>query len=915
MLRRFAPTLIAAALLAAWSLANAQTIPWRAGYGPEAATTQPAKPRGFEFWPGANYDPATPTLKRVIGHVNGDRITRPDDAVRYLSALQKAAPTRMRLYEYAKSWEGRPLVYAIIGSERNIARLDEIRAGIARAADPSAPLGQTLSDLPATVFLSYGVHGNEISSTDAALMTAYHLLAAKGDAVVDRIMASALVFIDPMQNPDGRARFVHNFETTEGLENSGSRIAAERNEPWPGGRTNHYLFDMNRDWFSLTQPETRGRIRLLRQWRPLVFVDLHEMGTDQTYYFSPEAKPYNPHLAGAQRAALELFGRNNARYFDAFGSPYFTREVYDAFYPGYGASWPSYYGAIAMTYERASARGLKAERRTGPSFHYRDSVRDHFVASIATAETAAVNRERLWREFREFQSSAIEQGRRAGVRTYVLPVGHDDDAAMRLAGLLAQQGVAITTARGDFSACGKSYRAGSHVISLAQPAGRLVRTLLDRQVDMEADFLAEQERRRAKNLPDEIYDVSAWSLPLMAGVAIDACEQPAPTGANFVPHTGAMQRAGALIGAENAVAYLVSWGERSATRLLARAMRAGLNVSSSDRPFTHDGRRYPAGTLIFEATRNRADVRAVLSRFARETGAVVRAVDTSWVTDGPNFGSGNVAWLRAPRIAIAWDEPTAANAAGATRFVIERQFDYPATPVRVEDMNDRALDGFDVLILPGGGDYVKTLGAGGVDRLKEWVKAGGVLIATGSATRFIADPKTDLISIRREDAAREGEEKDDKKDEERATVDGVILADEKAARDAITPLSQAPDATAGVLLNADVDPDHWLSAGAKSRVVALMSSGDIYTPATLDNGVNVARYAGPDAILASGYLWAETKKQLAYKPFIVVEREGAGLVIAFTADPTTRAYLDGLNTLFANALFRAPAKTERHVAQ
>jgi len=892
------------------STAAAQSVPWRQGYGPEHASASLVRPADFEFWPGVKYDPAIPTLENVIGHRNGERITRPDDAVRYLGALRRAAPTRMRLFEYARSWENRPLVYAVVGSESTIARLDEIRKDIARVSDPSAALGDAISRLPATVFLAYSVHGNEISGTDAALLTAYHLLAARGDATVDRITSDALVFIDPSQNPDGRARFVHNFEIAEGLENSGSAIAAERNEPWPGGRTNHYLFDMNRDWFALTQPETRGRIRVLREWRPLVFVDLHEMSTESSYFFSPEARPYNPHLETSQRANLELFGRNNAKWFDRNGFPYFTREVYDAFYPGYGASWPSYYGGIAMTYERGSARGLLAERRKGPDFHYRDSVKQHFIASIATAETAAVNREKLWRDFRAYQESAVSEGRREARRAYILPAGHDDAAALRLAGLLTRQGVEVLTAKSAFSACGKTFAAGSHVVPLAQPAKRLIRTLLDVQVDLEPEFLAEQERRRTKGLEDEIYDVTAWSLPIMMGVAVESCDGAAPGGGEFVTHGGRMARAGAVSGPDKAIAYLVPWGERPATQLLTRALRAGLIVSSSDRAFKSGGRSYPAGTLILQQAGNPTGLRAVLGRFARETGAEVVGIADSWVSEGPNFGSENVVPMPAPKIAVAWDEPTSPTAAGATRFVIERQFDFPVTAVRVEDMNDRALDQFDVVVLPGGGDFASLLGKSGMQRLNSWVERGGVLIAIGAAMRFATDPETGLLSIRREDAAKpDVAAKDDA--EKKATVPGTLLADPESAQKAVQPERSGPDATAGVLVNADVDPDHWLAAGVKPKVVALYSGGDIYTPTKLDNGVNVARFASAGTLVASGYLWAETKAQLAYKPFVVVEDKGDGMVIGFTADPTTRAYMDGLNTLFANALFRAPAHSDR----
>ncbi|MCP5112444.1 MAG: peptidase M14, partial [bacterium] len=300
----------------------------------------------FEFWPGVSYDPAVPAHEKVLGYQPGDRITSHADIVRYLEALGRAAPARMKVFEYGRTWEDRRLVYAIVGSEANIARLDEIQAGIEKLSDPrrtaQAEADQLAATLPAPVWLAYGVHGNEISSPDAALMTAYHLLAARNDEVVDKILAGALVFIDPLQNPDGRTRFVNHFTESVGLVPNANPDALEHTEAWPGGRTNHYLFDMNRDWFALTQPETRGRVKALQEWYPLVFVDLHEMGSNSTYYFAPEAIPYNPHLAPDQRASLDWFGKNNARWFDRFGFSYFTKEVYVAFYPVYGASLPAF---------------------------------------------------------------------------------------------------------------------------------------------------------------------------------------------------------------------------------------------------------------------------------------------------------------------------------------------------------------------------------------------------------------------------------------------------------------------------------------------------------------------------------------------------------------------------------------------
>lgn len=874
----------------------------------------------FVFWPNADYDPTIPTVEDVLGYRSGERITWHGDAIRYFEALAAAAPDRVSVSRYAQSWEGRDLIYVVVTSRENMARIDDIKMGMQRLVDPRqttrAEAEDVIASQPAVTWLSYGVHGDEISSTDASMLTAYHLLASRGDARVADILRDSVVVIDPMQNPDGRDRFVHQFEMAEGLVADDHRLAAEHDEPWPTGRTNHYLFDLNRDWFILTQPETRGRIRILQEWYPVVYVDAHEMGSDGTYYFSPEARPYNPHLAADQRESLELFGRTNARWFDEFGIDYFTREVYDAFYPGYGASWPSYFGSIAMTYEQASAGGLVFRQYDGNELSYAYTVRNHFVTSLGTAETVAANREKFLADFYDYQVTAIDEGESERIRSYILPVQTDQAAANKLAGLLVQQGVEVGRATASFSVCGQSYQAGSYVINAGQPAKRLIRTLMDPDVPLAEDFLAEQERRRARNLPDQIYDVTAWSLPLMMNVRADACNRTVSA-----PMTAAgpeLVQPGVISGGRASVAYLVPWGSAPAARLLANALRRGLAVKSPDLGFTHMGIRYPAGTLILDAADNPPELAAIMRELAASTGADAVAVDDSWVTDGPNFGSDNVVRFTRPDVAMAWDEPTSSYVAGNTRFVVERQFDYPVTAIRTAGIASSDLGLFEVLILPEtgrGDDYATMLGEQGIANLKDWVSKGGVLIGIGNANRFLADPNVDLLAIRREDAVVDSDEEQSGYDGGEAeegelvepTVPGTYVTEEVEYRDMITPERESPDSVAGVLVRAAVDGEHWLGAGVSSTVNVLVRGPDIYTPIRLDKGVNVARFQAAGELLASGYIWDENRRQLAYKPFVVAQPNGQGFVIAFTQDPNVRAYLDGLNVIFMNAIFRAAA--------
>ncbi len=341
------------------------------------------------------------------------------------------------------------------------------------------------------------------------------------------------MLIDPLENPDGRSRFVFQNLLGQAAVPDGEPASAEHDEPWPGGRSNHYLFDMNRDWFSQSQPETRGRTRLFLEWYPQVVVDLHEMGGNSSYYFAPPADPLNPHITKAQASWFQVFGKANADRFDARGFSYFIREVYDSFYPGYGESWPIFHGAVGMTYEQASARGLVFRREDDSDLTYRDGVLHHFTAAITTAETAARNREKLLRDFVDYRRTAIAEGETGPVKEYVLTPGADPSRAARLARLLATQGFDVRRADAAFKVGTKDVAAGAYIVPVAQPSSRLLRNLLEPSIPQPDAFVKEQDRRRKKRLDEQIYDVTAWSLPLAFDVEVLRADR--PTGVKTLP--------------------------------------------------------------------------------------------------------------------------------------------------------------------------------------------------------------------------------------------------------------------------------------------------------------------------------------------------------------------------------------------
>lgn len=840
------------------------------------------------------FDPAIPTLTQTIGHAPADRITSTDETITYLQALAKAAPQRMKMVEYARSWQGRPLYYIIITAPENMARLDAVQADLSSIAAGRPGNG---SALPVT-WLTYGVHGNEISSTDAAMMMAYHLLAAKNDTRAQKILRETIVVLDPMQNPDGRARFVQNFRGSLGIEPTGDRQAAEHDEPWPSGRVNHYLFDLNRDWFTLSQPETRGKVKAIRQWNPVVVVDVHEMGGDNSYFFSPAAQPINPNITASQRRAYELIGRNNASWFDRIGQPYFTREVYDLFYPGYGDTWNTHQGAIGSTYEQASSRGLLWDRRDGKQLTYADTVRNHFIASFSTAEAVSNEAARFLTDYADYRAANANGA--AGRGSYIIDLATRRWNAEALGRRLVAQGIEVVRRDGAATACGTSYPNGYLAVTQAQPAARLVRSLLDRNTALPPDFVNEQERRRTQDLPHELYDVTAWSVGLMSGVDVRLCNG-AVSGQDFdsdAPITPIAQ-------GEGGFAVAVPWTDSGQARLVMMALREGLEAKVTDEAFTKDGRSYPRGTVLFPVKDNSDEGMQKLAAMARDIGAETIALGNSWVEDGPNLGSTAFARLTQPKVAMAWGDGISQLSAGSMRYVLERRLGQPVVPIRTDRLARADLDDYDVLIVPEGSPD-NILGDSGQRTISNFVRRGGILVAVGDSIASFAEGDDALLAVKREAAL--GREPANAGEDDAPLAEAAEITSDEEYRAAIEDPLALPDRLPGALLNTVADPNHFLSAGYDGGATVLATGSLIYTPLDRSNGINVMRFAAADKLVASGYVWGENIRQLAFKPYMMAQRSGEGMTIGFAHDPSTRAYLDGLDLLLANAVIIAPSR-------
>lgn len=870
--------------------------------GPARAQDRRAALAGF------TYDPAIPTLTQVVGHDHGAEVTSPEEIAVYLRALHQAAPTRTHLVEYGRTWEGRPLHLLAIAAPDRIARLDAIRQDLRRLADPRtltrADEDALVARTPIVVALLHSVHGNEISPAGAALLEAYHLLAVRNDPRVDVILRDAIVLIDPLQNPDGRARLVQSTRSGRAAEPDTLPLSAEHDEPWPGGRGNHYVFDLNRDWFAQTQPESRGKVAALLGWMPHVVVDLHEMGGDSTYYFPPNAVPGNPHTTAAQRDALKTVGTAIAAAFDAKGYPYFTGEVFDAFYPGYGVSWPIAQGAVGMTFEKASARGLAWRREDGTVLTYLDGIVEHFTAALTTAHTAAQHREAWLRHFIAFRRTAVTEGdTHATVRQYVLVGGDRPDRARRLASLLQSNGIDVHQTTTATTVDGRTLPAGTIVVPHGQPAGRLVRNLLDERTEMPADFVREQAERRAKRLPDQIYDVTAWSLPLLFDV--EALRVPQSLSAPLEPWRAP---AAAPLPAAT-VGYLLPWSASTA-RVAGTALRAGLKVRVTSAATTINGRTFPIGTALVRTIDAHTlpagrDVRAVLGELTSEAGIEVVPIDSAFVESGISLGSNQVTALKAPRVLLAWDAPTNGLSAGWARYVLERRYGLVPSAVRVSTLPRIDLAEFDVIVLPSG-TYGTAIGADLTRRLKDWVSAGGTLITIGDATRWATGTSVGLLSTTAEWKGG-APIRDEATPPARPSGPGPATQPIDLAK-AIEPARELPTLVPGAIANAIVDTEHWLSSGLDATLPVSVQGQRVFSPITLDQGRNVVTFAPKSQLVASGIFWEESQAQLPGKPYLIHQPTGRGHVIAFVDDPNNRAFAEATQLLFVNAVLLGPAQ-------
>ncbi len=826
---------------------------------------------------GSAYDARVPVPRSVIGHELGERFTPHHAVARYFERVALASP-RVRLDTLGGSVEGREYLTAVVTSERNHARLASIRTDAAALADPRGRSDDELhaiaARMPAVVLLTYTVHGNEASGTEAALATLYELAASTDPAVLG-LLDSVVVLVDPIQNPDGHERHVQDVLRRRGAFGADPTPGSFATQgAWPGARTSHYHFDLNRDWFIQSHPETRARVAYFFSWWPHVVADLHEMGSNATYFFAPPMEPINKNVPPAVLRWWETFAAANGAALDARGRPYFRREGYDEFYPGYGVSWPILSGAIGMTYEQASSGAGAIRRSDGTILTLHEAAENHYLTSMATVRTAALARTARVRDYLEDRRSALRLT--SGLRSIYLaaePGGRTDS----LLALLERNRVEVQVARAlPADAVAYPHTRGRtdgmlYVVDLAQPQGRLAKALLEPDAQLDSTFISEELRRRRSAQSSRFYDITAWSLPMTHGVrAWWAAGAPS---LREVRVASGVRMGGGVVGTPPARhGYAFHPGNEAALRLLASLFRDSLRVHFATQPFTAAGMHFAHGAFIVRVSSNGARIHDAVQRAASSAGVPAYALHSALVESGTDLGSNSVIPLTAPRVALLAGPPVNGNSFGFAWYAFEQRLGYPVTTVDASFIASGGLRDFTVLVMPSAGAVGAALGDGGLLRLQQWVRDGGTLITMEQSSAWLASEASGLSRLRLRRAAA-----------------GPALS------------ANVP----GALLRAHGDSLSPLLAGIPPRDLAVLVSGDrVFEAPTDARGQEiVVRLAGRDSLRLSGYLWPESWDRQAEGVWLWSERQGRGRVTAFATDPNYRDLMRALSPIFAHAVF------------
>jgi hypothetical protein len=860
------------ALFIATCPAPAQTQP------PESAPQQPPL-RGLP--PGVRYDPGIPAPESFLGFAPGDWHIRHDQLLGYLKVLD-AASDRVTLQEYGRTHEQRALVLLTVTHPENHRQLEKIRTQHLALRGPAAAQKTDLAALPAVLWMGFSVHGNEASGANAVPLVAYYLAAAQGPAI-DEQLRNTVILIDPCINPDGYDRFVTWVNGNRGAQTVADPVTREHQEPWPSGRTNHYWFDLNRDYFPLVHPESRARLEQYYRWMPNLLLDFHEMGTSSTYFFQPgKSSAVHPQIPPGNQKLTTRLGQRFAAALDRIGSPYFSREIFDDFFIGKGSSYTDVTGSVGILFEQASTRGHRQEQTDGV-LEFRDAIRNHVTSALTALDALSEHRIDFLTYQQEFFRDALREASRASVRGYVFGSAVDPVRTRLLLDLLHRHRILVHELALPYDADGRRFLPGSaFVIDAVQPQYRLLTSLFE---------------KRTTFTDSVFYDISAWTLPLAYGVPCVALKT-IPAAIRGKEVAGPLPAAGFYRGPVQPVAYAVPWSQQHAPRLLHQLLAAGVRTRTASRGFSAKVEGIPAsvrfgfGTIVIPLgiQQGKSDtIRTILERAIRSEGIMAYGLSTGQAEEGVDLGSDAMRPLALPRVLLVAGSGVRSNDAGEVWHLLDRRIGMTVTLVEPAQLNRTTLDRYSVIIMPGG-NYTHV-DSSGVAGLRIWLEKGGTIVSLENAGEWLARMK--LATLRFRSAAETGQDS------------GVARRPFAGRREA-----EAAQQISGAIVEASFDSTHPVCYGLEGDRLHLFRVNTLALEPSRDLYATPVVYAG--SLLVSGYISKEHQKVLGNSAAVVVSGLGSGRVVQITDNPSFRGFWLGservlLNAIFFGQIIRSPA--------